>query len=129
MNWQKAVFIVSLLILGLIIALPALCPSGDEGGEGVEGGGYSKVTASLLEKGSESIIELHLFNLEGQDTNYTINVLVDDELCTESIRIAPGELFKYIHHVYKGKLDRGEVNVAVYKEKELQPIKEVTYVL
>ena len=100
MNWQKAVYIASLLILGLIIALPALCPSGDEGGEGVEGGGYSKVTASLLEKGSESIIELHIFNHEGRDTNYTINVLVDEELCTESILIGPGELFKYIHHIY-----------------------------
>jgi hypothetical protein len=127
MNRQKAVFIVSLLILGVIIALPALSPSGDEGG--VEGRGCSKVTASLLEKGSESIIELHLFNLEGQDTNYTINVLVDDELCTESILIAPGGLFKYIHHIHSDKLDRREVNVAVYKESELEPIKVVTYVL
>jgi hypothetical protein len=94
----------------------------------VVGGEYSEVQrAQLLEREDQWIIELHIFNHEAQDTNYTINVLVDEELCTESIRLKPGELFKYIHHIYRDR--EREVSVAIYKEGEATPFEEATYYL
>jgi len=73
--------------------------------------------------------ELHIFSHEAQDTNYTINVLVNEELSSESIRLRPGELFKYIHHISRDSLTEGEVSVTVYKEGEATPLEEVTYYL
>ena len=97
----------------------------------VTGEEYSEVLrAQLLEREDRWIIELHIFNHEAQDTNYTINVLFDEELCTESIGIRPGGLFKYSHHISRDRINQGkEVSVAVYKEDEATPFEQATYYL
>ena len=84
-------------------------------------GGY------ILEREDEWIIELHLRNYEEQDTNYTINVLVDEELITDTIKIQPDRVFKYIVHIAKDELDMREVYLTVYKEGEDTPFEQATY--
>ena len=121
MSRLKIIYILSLVILGVLIAFTVFKPM-------AVGGEYSEVQqAQLLEREDQWIIELHIFNHEAQDTNYTINVLVDEELSTESIRLRPGELFKYIHHISRDK--ERAVSVAVYKEGEATPFEEATYYL
>ena len=114
-------YILSLAILGVLIAFTVFRPM-------AVGGEYSEVQrAQLLEREDRWIIELHIFSHEVKDTNYEINVLVDEELCTESIRLRPGELFKYIHHIYRDKLEERVVSVAVYKQGEATPFEKITY--
>ena len=38
-----------------------------------------------------------------QDADLSISVFVDEQLITESIRLRPRELFKYIHHISRDK--------------------------
>jgi hypothetical protein len=124
MSRLKIVYILSLVILGVLITFTVFIRPVVMGGE------YSEVQqAQLLEREDQWIIELHIFNHEAEETNYTINVLVDEELCTESIRLRPGELFKYIHHISRDKLEERDVSVAVYKEGEATPFEQVTYYL
>jgi len=118
------IYIASLIILGLLIAVTVFKPmaTGEE---------YSEVQrAQLLEREDRWIIELHIFNPEAQDTDYTINVLVDEELCTESIQLKPGGLFKYNHHISRDNLDQAiKVLVAVHKDGEATPFEQTTYYL
>ena len=51
----------------------------------------------------------------------------DEELSTESIRLRPGQLFKYIHHISRDR--EREVSVAVYRGSEVTPFEEATYYL
>ena len=123
MSRLRIIYILSLVILGVLIAFTVFRPM-------ALGGEYSEVQrAQLLEREDQWIIELHIFSHEAKDTNYTINVLVDEELCTESIRLRPGELFKYIHHIYRDKLNEREVSVTVYKGGQDSPFEEATYYL
>ena len=116
-------FVISLVLLGVILVFTVFRPI-------ATGGEYSEVQmASLLEKEDQWIIELHIINHEGEDTSYTINVLVDEELCTQDFSLEPEGLFKYVHHIYKGKLRNEEVPVAVYKQGEDTPLEETIYYL
>jgi len=109
------------VILGVLIGFAVFKPM-------ATGGEYSEVAREqLLEKEDQWIIELHILNHEGEDANYIINVLVDGELCTESVLIGSGQLFKYIHHIYKDRLESGEVSLAIYKDGEDTPFGEGTY--
>ena len=123
MSKLRIIYIASLVILGVLTAFIVFQPitGGTEYSEAQE--------AQLLEREDRWIIELHIFSHEAQDTNYTINVLVNEELSSESIRLRPGELFKYIHHISRDSLTEGEVSVTVYKEGEATPLEEVTYYL
>ena len=121
MSKLRIAYILSLVILGVLIAFTVFRPV-------ALGGEYSELQrAQLLEREDQWIIELHLFSHEAKDTNYTINVLVDEELCTVSIQLRPGELFKYIHHISRGKTKEREVSVTVYKEGEDSAFEEATY--
>ena len=62
-------------------------------------------------------------------TDYTINVLVDEELYTECVRVRTGDLFKYIQHIFRNKEGdkEREVSVVVYKDGEATPLEELTY--
>jgi hypothetical protein len=120
----RVAYIASLVILGVLIAVTVFQPM-------ATGSEYRQVQrAQLLEREDRWIIELHIFNHEAQDTNYTINVLVDEELCTESIQLKQGELFKYSHHISRDKLDQAiKVLVAVHKDGEATPFEQVNYSL
>ena len=120
----RIVYLASLIILGVLITFTVFRPM-------ATGSEYSQVQRShFLQREDRWVIELHIFNRETEDTNYIINVLVDEVLCTQSIHLMPEELFKYNHHISRDNLGQEkEVLVAVYKEGEATPIDESTYYL
>jgi len=115
------IYIASLVILGVLIAFTVFRPM-------VTGGDYSQVQrAHLLEREDQWIIEFDIINREGKDMSYTIEVLADGKLYTESVLIRDGRVFTYIHHFYPDKLTKKEVSFAVYKEGESTPVEQATY--
>ncbi len=91
---------------------------------------YSEVQrVQLLEREDQWIIEFDIFNREGKDISYTIEVLADGELYTESVLIRDRGMFTYIHHFYPDQLTKNEVSFAVYKEGESTPIEQATFSL
>ena len=123
MSRLKIVFILSLVILGVLIAFTVFQPM-------ATGSEYSEVQrAQLLEREDQWIIEFRIFNREGRDQNYTITVVVDGKQYKESVLIQDRRIFTYIHHFYRGRLTNNEVKFTVYKEGEATPLEEVTYYL
>ena len=120
----RVVYLASLVILGVLITFTVFRPM-------ATGGEYSMVQrAHFLEREDRWVIELHIFNHEAEDTNYTITVLVDEELSTESFRLRQGGLGKCSYHISRDKINQGkEVSVTVYREGEDIPIDESTYYL
>ena len=119
----RIIYIVSLVILGVLIALTVFRPmaTGEE---------YSEVQrAQLLEREDQWIIEFDIINQEKQDMSYIIKVLADGKEYTESVLIRDGGMFTYIHHFYPDRLTKKEVSFTVYKEGESTPIEQATYYL
>lgn len=123
MSRFRILYLLSLVLLGVLVVFTVFRPM-------VTGAEYSQVQREhLLEEEDQWIIELHILNNERQDTDYTINVLVDGELCTDKVTIRSGRVFKYIVHIYKDKLKEGKVSLAVCKENEATPFEQTTYYL
>ena len=123
MSKLRAFFIISLMILGVLLVLTVFRPM-------ASGSDYSEVQrAQLLEREDQWIIEFDIINQEGEDMSYTIKVLADGKLYTESVLIRDGGMFTYIHHFYPDRLTKNEVNFAVYKEGESTPVEQATYFL
>jgi len=121
MSKLRIFYILSLVILGVLLVFTVFRPM-------VTGAEYSQVQREhLLEKEDQWIIEFHILNHEGQLVNYKIDIVVDGDLTTDTIPIQPERIFKYVVHIYKDKLDKGEVYLAIYKEGEPTPFEEVTY--
>ena len=123
MSKLRIFYILSLVILGVLLAFTVFRPmaTGEE---------YSQVLRQqLLERDDQWVIELHILNHEGQDTKYTINVVADEVLCTDTIPIRSGRVFKYIVHIYKDKLGKGKVSLTICKEGEDTPFEQTTYYL
>jgi len=119
----RIIYIVSLVILGVLVAFTVFRPmaTGEE---------YSEVQrAQLLEREDQWIIEFDIINREGKDMSYTIRVLTNGKQYTESVLIKDGRMFTYIHHFYPERLTKKEVSFAVYGEGESTPIEQATYYL
>ena len=117
----KALYIVSLLVLGVFVVLPFFHPTVSETA-------YSEVSRmQLLENGTERIILFDIVNHEQKDMNYTVMVTVDGKNDTEEVLLREGGVFTYIHHVYPERTARGEISFAAYKEGKSAPIEEATY--
>jgi len=121
MSTLRIVYIVSLVILGVLIAVTVFQPV-------VTGGKYSEVQrAQLLEIEDQWIIKFNIINQEGRDTNYTIRAVVDGRLYNQPVLIKDGGVFIAVHHIYRDRLTEGKVGFAVYKEGEETPFEQVTY--
>ncbi len=119
----RIIYIASLIMLVVLIAFTVFRPVAisEE---------YSEVQrAQLLEREDQWIIEFDIINREGKDTSYTIKVLADGKLYTESVLIRDGGMFTYIHHFYPDRLTKNEVSFAVYKKGEATPVEQATYFL
>ena len=119
----RIIYIVSLVILGVLVAFTVFRPmaTGEE---------YSEVQrAQLLEREDQWIIEFDIINREGKDMSYTIRVLTNGKQYTESVLIKDGRMFTYIHHFYPERLTKKEASFAVYREGESTPIEQATYYL
>lgn len=118
MSKLRIIYIASLVIMGVLIALTVFRPM-------AIGGAYSEVQKEqLLETESEWIIQFCIINHEGKDQNYTINGLVGETLYTESILIRDGRTFSYIHHIRPDEITDGNVRFAIYKEGEATPFEQ-----
>ena len=123
MSRLKIVYILSLVVLGVIIASAVLQPM-------MAGEGRSEVQREqLLKIEDQWIIQFDLVNNEGKDQDYTINVVVDGKQSNESVLIPSGRVFTYIHHIYRDGLTNGHVGFAVYKAGEATPVEQATYYL
>jgi len=124
MSMPRVVYLASLVILGVLITFTVFRPM-------ATGGEYSMVQrAHFLEREDRWVIEFHIFNHEAEDTNYTITVLLNDELSTDIFWLRQGGLGKCSYHISRDRINQGkEVLVAVYKEGETTPIDEATYFL
>lgn len=119
----RIIYIVSLVILGVLIAFTVFQPV-------ATGEQYSEVQrAQLLEREDQWIIEFDIINQEGEDTGYTIKVVTDGEQYTESVLIRDGGVFTYIHHFYPERLTSNEISFSVYKAGDPTPIEQATYFL
>jgi len=123
MSKLRAFYIISLMILGVLLVFTVFRPM-------ASGSEYSEVQrVQLLESEDQWIIEFDIINREGEDISYTIKVLADEKLHTESVLIKDEGMFTYIHHFYPDRLTKNEVNFAVYKEGESTPVEQATYFL
>jgi len=117
----KALYIVSLLVLGVFLVLPFFQPTVPETA-------YSEVSRTqLLENGTEWIILFDIVNHEQKDMNYTVRVTVDGKNYTEEVLLRGGGVFTYVHHIHPDRIARGGFSFAVYKEGMSAPIEEATY--
>ena len=96
----------------------------------ITGEEYSEVSREqLLETPDEWIFEFDIINHESKTHNFIINATVDDRFYTETCLITAKGLFTYVHHIPRSKIGNGEVNFAVYKEGEDNPISQCSYYL
>ena len=121
MSRLRIIYITSLVILAVLIAFTVFRPM-------AVGEKYSEVQKEqLLQTESEWIIQFAIINHEGRDQNYTINVLVGEELFTQKVTIRDGRQFSYVHHIRRDMLTDGDVSFTIYKEGAATPFEETTY--
>jgi len=114
-------YIISLMILVVLIGIIAF--------QSVTADiNYSTVTReSLLQTNDGYIVEFDIINHEGEDMNYTIDVLTGDTRYTDDILVLAGRIFTYGHIVYPDRIGDGDVIFTIYKEGEDTPFEEITY--
>ncbi len=123
MSKLRIIYVVALVILAVLIGFTVFQPM-------ATGTKYSEVQKEqLLETESEWIIQFVIINHEGRDQNYTINVLADEKLYTESILIREGRRFSYIQNIRRDLITDGNVSLTIYKEGEATPLEQATYYL
>jgi len=123
MSRLRIFYIVSLLILGVLVALVVFRPmaTGEE---------YSEVSReSLLQTENGWILQFVILNREGEDKSYTIEVLVDGKLSTATVSIRDGEQYTYVRQIRSEMLSEGVVSYTIYKEGETTPFEQGTYYL
>jgi hypothetical protein len=119
----KLIYIVSLVILGTLIGFALIRPMATDRG-------YSEVSREhLLQTEHEYIIEFDIKNYEGEDKNYTINVLIDGNQYREDVLIPDGSVFTYVQHVYSDRLIEKKVSFTICKDDETAPFEKMTYYL
>ena len=92
------------------------------------GGGYSEVAREqLLQAEDQWIVQFDIVNHEGEDKNYTINVLINSELSSKVFLVRDGHVFTYIHHIYHDRIIEPVVSFAIYEEGVDTPFETVTY--
>jgi hypothetical protein len=121
MTKLRILFIVSLGILGVLLALTLFHPLG--------GGGKTSevVQESLLRTENEWIAEFNIINPQESEQLYTITVTMDGMQYNENVLIHAGKTFTYIHHIYPDRLTEGCVTISICKEGESTPVECITY--
>ena len=123
MSKLRIVYIVSLLILGVLVAFVVFRPmaTGEE---------YSEVSReSLLQTENGWILQFVILNREGKDRSYTIEVSVDGKPSTITVPIRDGEQYTYVRQIRSEMLSEGVVSYTIYKEGETTPFEQGTYYL
>jgi len=121
MSRLRIVYIVSLVILGVLLALVVFRPM-------LSGEKFSTVSRqSIIKTEDEWIIQFDIFNREGEDVTYTINWSTGGEVYSQRVLIRNGKEFNCIRHFYPDTVKDGQVHLTIYKEGEDSPFEECTY--
>ena len=121
MTKLRIVFIASLVIMGVLVALTVFRPM-------ISGEKLSVVShESIIETEDEWIIEVAIINREGKDTWYTFNWSTGGDTYNEKVWLKDGRKFKFIYHCYPHTVKEGKVQLIIYKEGEATPFEECTY--
>ncbi len=123
MSKLRVFYIISLVILGVLIAITIFRPiGGDEK--------YSTVGwEALLQTEDEWIIQFDIINHEGSDQRYIITAIDDGKPYSETVLIQDGRKFTYIYHILHDTETKRIANLTIYKEGEETPLEQVTYYL
>ena len=117
----RIVFIASLVIMGVLVALTVFRPM-------MSGEKFNTVChESIIETEDEWIIEYTIINREGKDTWYTFNWSAGVNTYSEKVLIKDRHKFKFIYHCYPHTVKDGKAHLAIYKEGEATPFEECTY--
>ncbi len=119
----KMVYIVSLLLLATLFVLAVFKPF-------ATGASYTQISRqSLLHNPGEWILQFDLFNHEGHDVRYSIQILFGGNDYREDFVVKNGGKFTYIHHIPDADIGNGQVTYRIYKEDGSQPFEQATYYL
>ncbi len=83
--------------------------------------------AGLLKVEDGWVVQFDLINNEGKDTSYTINSSSQGKTYVSSVLILDGGVFTYLHYIDRDAVTDNEVNLAIFKEGESNPIEKATY--
>ena len=123
MSKLRILYILSLVVLGVLLVFTVFRPMASDRK-------YSEIQKEqLLQAEDQWIVQFDIINHEGEERNYTINILVDGKLHEQEVLIPDGRKFTYIHHVYTDRIIDGNVRLTIYKEGEATPFEEATYYL
>ena len=122
MSKLRIIFVVSLLILGVLLAFTLFRPI--TFGQKFE----TLIRESVIQEEDEWIIQINIINKEGEVTDYTIEWSTGGEIYnSKNVSIKNGRTFTNIHHVYPETVREGEINLTIYKEGEPTPFEQSTY--
>ncbi len=121
MKKLKILYILSMVVLGLLVALAVFRPL-------VSGGQYTEVQKqSLMRREDDWLIEFDVVNHEGKDVTYNIAVVVDGQLSTSTVLVRNEKAFTYIKGVTPAMVTAGNVSITVSKQGDSAPIEATTY--
>ena len=122
MSKLRIIFVVSLLILGVLLAFTLFRPI--TFGQKFE----TLIRESVIQEEDEWIIQINIINKEGEVTDYTIEWSTGGEIYnSKNVTIKNGRTFTNIHHVHPETVREGEINLTIYKEGEPTPFEQSTY--
>ena len=123
MSKLRIIYIASLIILGVLIAVTVFQPM-------AVGGEYSEVQREqLLQTEDEWIIRFDIINHEGIDQEYTITVVIDGKPYSQKVLVRDDKMFTYIRHIRCDRITEGIVSFTICKEGEETPFEQTTYYL
>ncbi len=116
----KLIFISSLVVLAAVfIATIYLIPSVLDLAE-------SK-NIQIIDGQQQWILQYDIVNDQQDDTSYTIEVIIDGVVFTDSTVVEPGRTYTYIRRIDPGKVSRGEVSLTLSRGDMATPVEQVTY--
>ncbi|MFC1873365.1 hypothetical protein ACFLW3_00940 [Chloroflexota bacterium] len=121
MSKLRIIYIVSLAILGILVALTVFRPMVSEEE-------LSAVTwGSVISAEDRWIIEFEIFNQEGKEMSYIIIWSSGEDTYSERVSIKDRRTFTCIHDVYPAMVKEGKVNLIICKEGEATSFEQATY--
>ena len=116
----KLIFISSLVILAAVfIATIYLIPSVLDLAE-------SK-NIQIIDGQQQWILQYDIVNDQQNETSYTIEIIIDGVVFTDSTVVEPGRTYTYIRRIDPGQVSMGEVSLTLYQGDMATPVEQVTY--
>lgn len=118
----KIVFIVSLVLLGVLLAFTVFQPI-------TSGGEFSTVASeSIIKRENEWVIVINIINKADESTVYSIAWSTGGTIYnSKDVLIKSGRTFTDMHHVYPETATDGKIDLTICKGDDPTPIEQSTY--